>query len=335
MNPENSFSLSEGIIEIEEAGVSQENGKSCLNCQTVLSGPYCFQCGQKDIPRRQTIGDLFINFVSSFWSFESKVLKTGRYLFSRPGFLPLEYNKGKRESYFHPARMYVFASFIYFLLINLLPDPATDKSYTKDYFTRDYSGVSDSTNTKGRLNWTYGGEDIQEYKTFWEYDSAQQALPEAKRDGFLKHFAKKRGYAIREHYGDSKAGFSSAFSQAFVDNSSKIFFFLLPIFALILKMLYVRRNVFYSEHLVFSVYYYNFFFLAGSLYMLFEFVPVLKNFTWALVIWIILYLLFAMKRMYSQSWRKTFLKFSIFTMTFSFCVLIGLAINAIAIFLIL
>ena len=56
----------------------------------------------------------------------------------------------------------------------------------------------------------------------------------------------------------------------------KSLFFLLPFFALLLKLLYVRRNYYYSEHLVLSICYYNFFYLAASLVMLINLIPGLR-----------------------------------------------------------
>ena len=108
-------------------------------------------------------------------------------------------------------------------------------------------------------------------------------------------------------------------------------FYLLPFFALLLKLLYVRRDFYYSEHLVFSIYYYNFFYLAGSIQMLLNQIAFISPFLWIIGFWIYFYMLFGMKRMYQQSWRKTIFKFFLFSFVFFFFVLIGLSINAMAI----
>lgn len=71
-----SVPLSEGIIDVEQAGKNPEQ-KNCLNCDTPLQGTFCHQCGQKNLPRRQDIGDFITNFISSFYSFES----TGLFFF--------------------------------------------------------------------------------------------------------------------------------------------------------------------------------------------------------------------------------------------------------------
>ena len=39
-----------------------------------------------------------------------------KYLLFRPGHLSSEYMKGRRASYLHPVRMYVFTSAIFFLI---------------------------------------------------------------------------------------------------------------------------------------------------------------------------------------------------------------------------
>ncbi|MCI0750317.1 MAG: hypothetical protein L0Y35_00610, partial [Flammeovirgaceae bacterium] len=108
-----------------------------------------------------------------------------------------------------------------------------------------------------------------------------------------------------------------------------------PVFALLLKFLYVRRDFFYSEHLVFSIYFYNFFYLAGSLYMLINQVSWLEWLATLIGFWIYLYLLFAMKRMYGQRWGKTILKFALFSMGFFLCLGIGMGISAIAVLMLI
>jgi Zn finger protein HypA/HybF involved in hydrogenase expression len=120
----NFLAAAEGMVNAEQ-GAKVESGnekRHCLNCSTPLTDVYCPHCGQKDIPNRQTLGELVFNFISSFSGYESKFFTTCRYLLFRPGFLATEYNSGKRERYFHPARMYVFISFIFFLLLFSLPD---------------------------------------------------------------------------------------------------------------------------------------------------------------------------------------------------------------------
>jgi hypothetical protein len=64
-------------------------------------------------------------------------------------------------------------------------------------------------------------------------------------------------------------------------------------------------------------------------------IPVLEDFTWVVGFWIYFYLLFAMKRMYLQSWKKTILKFGLFSFLFLILMAIALSISALAILMVM
>ncbi|HET6542357.1 MAG TPA: DUF3667 domain-containing protein [Chryseolinea sp.] len=353
------LAAAEGMVNAEQ-GAKVESGsekRHCLNCSTPLTDVYCPHCGQKDIPSRQTLGELVFNFISSFSGYESKFFTTCRYLLFKPGFLATEYNVGRRERYFHPARMYVFISFIFFLLFFSLPDDedsntnlniTTPKEDLKDLreelheagLDSIYGSVADSllldslkssqflkqfTNGKNSGGFRLSTTD---YKSIEAYDSSQQAKPESERDGWLERRLQYRNIKLNQKYRDKGDEFASDFKQAFMDHFSQTLFFLLPFFALLLKLLYIRRNYYYSEHLVLSICYYNFFYLAASLVMLINLIPGVGFISVIIAFWIYLYFLFAMKRMYNQSWPKTVLKFVMFSLIFAFLILIGVSVNA-------
>jgi len=358
-----SFPLSEGMIDAEQSGTLKRNNEFCLNCGTKLIDAFCHHCGQKDIPKRQTLSELLTNFISSFWSYEGKFFTTIKYLVTKPGFLATEYNKGKRESYYHPARMYVFISFVFFLLLFSLPN--ADSNDTSEMTKEEISELNeklkaaglDSISADSKLSkstsnvitdstngYVYKGKTSKgegsgfsftgpNYKSAMEYDSVQLTLPEEKRDGWFVGKLNRRASEINEKYKDNSKGFGTDFRKAFMDNFSKVLFYLLPIFALLLKLFYIRRDFFYSEHLVFSIYYYNFFYFAASLQLLVNLIPLLSWAATLIGFWIFFYLLFAMKRMYQQSWKKTILKFSLFSFTFMFFLAVALGLSAFAVLL--
>lgn len=366
-----SFPAAEGMVDAEQSGQSKRHNENCLNCGTKLVDVFCHHCGQKDIPRRQTLGELFSNFISSFWSYEGKFFLTTKYLITKPGFLTIEYNAGRRERYYHPARMYVFISFVFFLLYFSLPDKdeinaTTVSKSKKDLTGNDLKEIDDRINNKAnldsifksipgadstlnaispglvdsiknkaqrkknkkRFNW---GLEKAEYNSIQAYDSAQQLKSEKERDGWLKKRLMSRVIELNQKYKDNSDGFVKDFGNAFKDNFSKVLFYLLPIFALLLKLLYIRRDFFYSEHLVFSIYYYNFFYLAGCVQMLVSLIPGMDWLAQLIGLWIFFYMLFAMKRMYLQGWGKTIFKFLIFSFLFSCFALVALSISAMAI----
>jgi hypothetical protein len=338
-----SIPVSEGMIDAEQAGERKQPNEFCLNCGAKLLDTFCHHCGQKDIPQRQTLGELLSNFISSFWSYEGKFFKTIKFLIIKPGFLATEYNAGKRESYYHPARMYVFISFVFFLLLAVLPSADLKKSMIKiDFSDKEekeetlsdsITSQVDSIKTVSKKNDNSDFTIIGDHKTRKGYDSAQALLPLEKRHGWLMKSLTLRSIEINQKYKGKGKEFVNDFRSAFFDNFSKVLFWLLPFFALLLKLFYVRRDYFYSEHLVFSIYYYNFFYFAGSLLVIVNKIPILEWASTFIGFWIVLYLLFAMKRMYQQSWRKTILKYILFFFSFFVLVAIGIAISAFFIFL--
>lgn len=143
------------------------------------------------------------------------------------------------------------------------------------------------------------------------------------------HKLKYRQIDLNKKYEGNSQGFVHDFGEMFSGNLPKVFFFLLPIFAMLLKLLYVRRDFFYSEHLVASIYMYNFFFLVGSLTMLIELIPGFDEFSVVTFLGGLAYLLVAMKKIYKQGWRKTIVKFSLLLVGFSLCLGLGMGINLI------
>jgi hypothetical protein len=59
---------------------------------------------------------LATHFLHDITHFDGKFFSTLKYLLFKPAFLSKEYLKGRRASYLHPIRMYVFTSFIFFLI---------------------------------------------------------------------------------------------------------------------------------------------------------------------------------------------------------------------------
>lgn len=317
-----SIPVGESLIETELAAKPPGN-THCLNCGAPLLGSYCSQCGQKDLPRRQAIGDMPVNFIGSFFSFESKFFKTFGTLLVKPGKIINEYNEGKRERYYHPARMYVFLSFIFFLLFALMPDEE------KVNLTED--GRKLSKEETARVLDTLKTVPWQGYtpKTIAEYDSIQNTKPLSKRDGKMERYFQEKYILLKQKRGwDDKTVWKS-FGMSFQNNIPKMIFLLLPVFALLLKLLYIRRDFYYSEHLVFSVFYYDFLFLAGILGLLFSQVSWLEWLNFFVFLYINFYLYRAMRKVYGQSRLKTMAKFFVLISTFFFCLISAFVINAV------
>jgi hypothetical protein len=301
-----------------ESAESEGKPSNCLNCGALLHGKFCYECGQKNLPRRQAIRDLLNNFIGSFTSFESKFFRSIRYLLLSPGYLTKEFNSGKREKYYHPARMYVFLSFIYFLIFFIVTDFS---SIDLDQGTIDAMKKSGLDVSFKKYN--------PPYKTIQEYEATQSALPSGKRDSWIDRYFNKKAIKYK---GELERNPEAAFGKIgnnFTSSLPKLFFILLPVFALILHGVYRRRDYFYSEHLVFSIHFYDFCFLTGAIGMVLSQIPHMDWITTVIFLWILIYLFIAMKKVYQQSIGKTILKFFLLSFCFLIAILAGMYVNAI------
>jgi hypothetical protein len=97
--------------------------KICLNCGAQLTGRYCQVCGQENTEPKETVWGLVSHFFNDITHFDGKFFSTVKYLIAKPGFLSAEYIKGRRASYLHPIRMYVFTSAFFFIIFFSLFPP--------------------------------------------------------------------------------------------------------------------------------------------------------------------------------------------------------------------
>lgn len=102
---------------------------NCPNCGHPLepADRYCSNCGQATF-HEDDIRSFVQHFLSDYFTFDSKIFRSIWPLFSKPGFLTIEYLKGKRASYITPLRLFIFTSIIFFLLLSLL-----DQSEGKEF----------------------------------------------------------------------------------------------------------------------------------------------------------------------------------------------------------
>jgi hypothetical protein len=305
--------------------------KVCLNCNTPLTGKFCSQCGQKDLPARQDLGDLFINFISSFFSFESKFFKTFKDLVLKPGKIVNEYNAGRRESYYHPARMYVFLSFIFFLTLSFVVNTDEIEVGKNGDINEVNQNLKDSINAKvdsvKKVNGIKFQSAVDELnvETVEQYDSLQKALPEDKRDNFISRYFNRKSLEVETKSKGKESEIVRGMLDDMYSNIPQLIFFLMPIFALFLKLLYVRRDFYYSEHLIFTIFYYDFAYLMGTFIILCQQVNWLEWLGYVLYIWMFIFLYKSMRKVYKQRRFKTILKFSLVLGLFFMCVIFGAA----------
>ena len=328
--------------------------KICLNCGTETNGRYCPVCGQENIEPKQTVWHLLNHFFSDLTHFDGKFFITVKDLFAKPGFLSREYMAGRRVRYLDPIRMYIFTSAFFFLIFFSFVDvkkiPLGDEAKTeiqKDPDLRELISKAKSARDSLEILRNYnnganpfvkinidssskkkGGTNLK-YHSLESYDSSQKALPVEQRDGWLMRRISTRIIVIEQRLEKEQAVFIRELIGNFIHSFPKMLFISLPVFALLLKLLYMRRKQFYYvDHGIFAVHLYIFSFLLLLVY--FGIMELRSNTRWhwlnLLFIPIFIYPFFyyykAMRRFYGQGRGKTVLKYILLFMLSSFVMLL-------------
>jgi len=127
-----------------------------------------------------------------------------------------------------------------------------------------------------------------------------------------------------------RIGAASQFARDVIGQVPTVMFIVLPIFAFLMKVLYARRDWFYSEHVVFALHTHAFAFVAFSTMVLLIWLGNGAEWTGVTVALLTLalpvYFLLAMKHVYQQGWIKTLIKAWLLTWMYGTVLLIGLVV---------
>lgn len=108
-----------------------------------------------------------------------------------------------------------------------------------------------------------------------------------------------------------------AFGEALITNLQRALFLLLPVFALLLKLLYLRRGILYLSHLVFALHLHAFAFAALTAIILIAASGLPQAISTAIWLWIFVYLFLALRRVYGDSWPGTGLRFAALMLSYA------------------
>ncbi|OYX23924.1 MAG: hypothetical protein B7Z06_09570 [Flavobacteriales bacterium 32-35-8] len=314
----------------------------CKNCERTFKDEYnfCPYCGQDD-KEKLTLGVLFYNTISNYFSVDARFFKSFIPLMAKPGYLPQRFVQGKRLLYLHPAQMYLFISVIFFFLFSFISRDQIEKANSvlnedsKPIISNDSTKLTERLKAQGievrgitdldsilkaqnsnDLNSDFISFDFNKVKT----DSLIGLnAPEAdilKSMGMPDDagFFKRKLYSqILKLYKQRNGG---SLLQGFYDSIPIAMFVLLPIFAFILKLLYYKKGSF-SHHLVFSFYFFAFLFMVFSFLVFIDLVFEIPFWIELLVMLsTFFYLFLAVKRFYGEGYFFSFIKSNVAAMTF-------------------
>jgi thiamine biosynthesis protein ThiS len=99
----------------------QATGWTCPTCAAGNGSAFCASCGEKrPSPHDLSMGHLLSHASETLFHWDSKIFRTLRVLFTRPGFLSAEYVSGRRKPYVHPFQVFFIANLLYFFLFPIL-----------------------------------------------------------------------------------------------------------------------------------------------------------------------------------------------------------------------
>ncbi len=307
-----------------------DDGARCLNCGAALDGPYCAACGQRDDRHLHSLPHFIGEAFEGLTHADSRLWRTLRPLLVRPGFLTREFFAGRRQRYLPPFRLYIVVSLLFFLVVAAVPGaqlvsfniPSTDESSTIDArLAKIAADEADTTDPQRKAALAVARRSLEAMRgrepspLNSDATSTEAAAGATKWCGAVNYQGPGQAWmqprlalGCRKSVQDK-----SALWRAFLHNVPRAMFFLLPLIAAFMLLLYWRPRRYYVEHLLFFIHNHAMIFLLGSLLVpVFWLLPgTLADsiLGWAVAVWFVWYLFRAMRVYYGQGRRRTFFKF--------------------------
>jgi len=280
--------------------VPAERPAACLNCGSAAVREFCPECGQRNVELRAPWWTLAREALEDTFSFDSRLGRTVGPFLARPGHLTAEWCAGRRTRYSSPLRLYLLASAAFFLVAALVPERGGVALR-----------VGDLEVTAGGVEGGAGEANREEvHRGLREMGAAGRVLD--------------RRLAEMERQGLPEAGRRVA--AAYRDWVPRVTFFLVPVLALLLELLWRRRWL--TEHLVLSLH------AHAVAFVLFAAAAVAGRRATglaaaALLAWVAL----AVRRVYGDPWGRVALKLPVLALLYGVALGLGLAAVAVAAFL--
>lgn len=290
-------------------GKKRRKRLGCPNCGTQLTEEmnYCHNCGQENHIRRATMKLLASDFFSSYFSVDSKLFRSLRYLLFSPSFLSLEYLNGKIEAYLRPIRLYIFISFTFFLLLSITSSstPADDMKLKKDGVEINLEEEIDKAvpekdslvSKKAKEALSKSKNKSQDFNLFDKNEGEELSEFETSMNEKLKKiFSDKREMNIFLNYMRSKLPI--------------LLFIIIPVLALLLFVFFYKKNYYYIDHLVFAMHLQAFFFVLLIISEIINLIFDVELMAIAVFI-LLIYGFIAARRFYKRKIFSTFLRLSL------------------------
>jgi len=274
---------------------------TCPNCFAETAGNFCHQCSQETTLHPPSTREFLHEFIGHYVALEGKLWKSLWLLMLRPGLLTLEYIQGRRVRYVQPLRLYLTFSLIFFALIKFsgLNFVETDRAAPGPSITAQGAAPVKRARLANDENETYqdAGKFAEQLHAGWG----------ARMEKFLELPKEEMGRQL---------------SKTFFSYAPYAMFALMPVFALLLKLLYLGSGRRYGAHLLFALHANAFAFALLALQIA---LPSGWGFVhFILLAWMAIYLPLALRRVYGGGWILTLLRWMVLSALHAICIALAI-----------
>lgn len=267
----------------------------CENCGAQLQGHWCGQCGQAAVDYRRSFRHVIADVLDSFLNWDSKFFTTIALLISKPWRLTNEFLAGKRVRYVNPLRLYLLASILFFFAVNYgakglrfepgklsptdraeleadlnkedLPPAAREKLESvlrESPSPNSPPSVASSSTTNVSSPPPAPRTDNQKQDYGKIGDVPVTVFDEGKSTTRFGRWIEARAKEKMGEHG-TKMGL---FIATLFSNLPYMMLCCIPLFAFVLKILYLRRRIFYIDHLIYALHIHSFAYVGTMLIVL-------------------------------------------------------------------
>jgi hypothetical protein len=308
----------------------------CRNCGAPAPAVYCPSCGQETQLALPTARQFVKDAAGRYVALDGRLWRTLGALMFRPGFLTREYLAGRRRRYVRPARLFLVLSIAMFALFRVLVDvPRLGDSGLVRFDTIDEgspaaAGAPASTRSTSPASPSETAGPTPRIPSFSVDDKANIVV--GGPPGIVTDAIRRRAERFNAMSRDDKI---EQIVLGAVRYGPYAMVVLLPVFALLLKLLYLGRARRYplrprrySEHLVFAAHDLSFLFVIVMLWAVFPWQPLRV----LLMLWGVAYALWAMKAVYGGRWSGVLARAGVLALSYLFlfgAIVVGLIVAAV------
>jgi len=310
--------------------------KSCLNCQAPLHGNFCAQCGQEAKDIRRPFYYLIKDAFQTVFELDGRTWRTLLALFTKPGYLSHEYVSGRRTRFMPPLRLFLTISIVFFLLVSLFTSIQSFRAAIIEQNQAAASASVISVEVAPNANAEEIPEEIPEEMIAFVDDFSFPFFSEQRNQNlrrFMRNQAQVNYDKIRQDPGD--------FFYGSLDYITIFILLMMPLLALIQKILYFRSKRFYVEHLILTLHNHAFIILAvflanvisvieSSGYQFITVAAAIANF--AIGAWVFIYLFLSLRNYFGQGYFITLIKFITMAIIYTVVTAAGIFYFAVVLF---